>query len=171
MLVYVHSTIPRIFLLNMKYCMGEMKKQDKKIRKQLSQCQFPKSNTLEVRQYLVLSLPGKLSETRNFPSPRILTPSSAQYDTKSPDLTTYIKSTPVTRQLVKSIVKVKPQMAKSHEQVQHKHPIPHLILLKYLCTQNLNVKSKHNEIITPPPPGAGSHHSHLGNEKFLLRLQ
>lgn len=48
-------------------------------------------NTLEVRQYLVLSLPGKLSETRNFPSPRILTPSSAQYDTKSPDLITYIK--------------------------------------------------------------------------------
>jgi hypothetical protein len=45
--------------------------------------------TFEVRQYLVLSLPGKLSESRNFPSPRILTPSSAQYDTKSPDLTTF----------------------------------------------------------------------------------
>lgn len=52
-----------------------------------------KKPTLEVRQYLVLSFPGKLSETRNFPSPRILTPSSAQYETKSPDLTTYIKIT------------------------------------------------------------------------------
>jgi len=47
---------------------------------------------LEERQYLVLSFPGKLSETRNFPSPRILTPSSAQYEIKSPDLTTYIKT-------------------------------------------------------------------------------
>lgn len=37
-------------------------------------CQF----TLEVRQYFVLSFPGKLSDTKNFPSPKILTPSSAQ---------------------------------------------------------------------------------------------
>jgi len=49
-------------------------------------------NTLEERQHLVLSLPGKLSETRSFPSPRILTPSSAQYEIKSPDLTTYVKT-------------------------------------------------------------------------------
>lgn len=36
------------------------------------------SCTLDVRQYLVLSFPGKLSDTRNAPSPKILTPSSAQ---------------------------------------------------------------------------------------------
>lgn len=44
--------------------------------------------TLEVRQHFALSFPGKLSETRHVPSPSILTLSSAQYDIKSPDLTT-----------------------------------------------------------------------------------
>lgn len=47
-----------------------------------------------MRQYFVLSFPGKLSDTRNFPSPRILTPSSAQYDIRSPDLTTLDKNNP-----------------------------------------------------------------------------
>lgn len=35
------------------------------------------SDILEVGRYVVLSFPRKLSDTRNFPSPRILTPSSA----------------------------------------------------------------------------------------------
>lgn len=34
--------------------------------------------TLDETQYLVLSLPGKLSETKNEPCPKTLSPSSAQ---------------------------------------------------------------------------------------------
>ncbi len=44
--------------------------------------------TFDSKQYLFLSFPGKLSETKNFPWARILIPSSAVYDIRSADRTT-----------------------------------------------------------------------------------
>ena len=45
--------------------------------------------TLEEKHNLVLSFPGKLSEVRNFPSERMRTPSSAVYEMRSADRTTW----------------------------------------------------------------------------------
>jgi hypothetical protein len=46
--------------------------------------------TFDARQYLFLPFPGKLSDIKNLPSAKILMPSSAEYEIRSPDLTTWI---------------------------------------------------------------------------------
>lgn len=99
-----------------------------------------------MRQYLVLSLPGKLSETRNFPSPRTLTPSSAQYDTKSPDLTTYIYQNHSIKILEKQYVTMKTQRWK----------VPILILLFIVLIMKkklwlIHTTTTANSIATPLP--------------------